>query len=217
MHPLRWPGSWHLKATPKLARIVALNDAAEVDLQDAVEALEDAAQADGLRDVGLSAPASSGQQQAPLALVESALAALPNDDEHWDQWIKIGLLTYAATGASEDGLNAWIEWSLKSSKFVSGACEERWQHFTTSPPTRGGAGTLFMLAKAAGWVRPWKDEPELGHHPRSAPKANDQDSVPPQFTDEALALRFSREHKDRLRYVAVWGRWLICDGNGVAI
>ena len=32
---------------------------------------------------------------------------------------------------------------------------------------------------------------------------------PPAFTDEALALRFADQHKDRLRYVAAWGRWLI--------
>ena len=35
---------------------------------------------------------------------------------------------------------------------------------------------------------------------------------PPEFTDEALALRFTALHKDRLRYVATWGRWLIWNG-----
>jgi putative DNA primase/helicase len=34
---------------------------------------------------------------------------------------------------------------------------------------------------------------------------------PPGFSDEALALRFTAQHKDRLRYVAAWGRWLIRD------
>jgi putative DNA primase/helicase len=36
---------------------------------------------------------------------------------------------------------------------------------------------------------------------------------PPEFTDEALALRFTELHKDWLRYVACWGRWLIWDGK----
>lgn len=36
---------------------------------------------------------------------------------------------------------------------------------------------------------------------------------PPKFTDEALALGFTELHKDRLRYVASWGRWLIWDGK----
>jgi putative DNA primase/helicase len=37
--------------------------------------------------------------------------------------------------------------------------------------------------------------------------------VPPQFSDEALALEFSRRYGDRLRYVAVWSKWLIWDGQ----
>ena len=36
---------------------------------------------------------------------------------------------------------------------------------------------------------------------------------PPEFTDEALALRFTELHKQSLRYVATWGRWLIWDGK----
>ena len=33
--------------------------------------------------------------------------------------------------------------------------------------------------------------------------------VPPECTDEALALRFTDLHKHRLQYVASWSRWLI--------
>jgi putative DNA primase/helicase len=36
---------------------------------------------------------------------------------------------------------------------------------------------------------------------------------PPAFTDEALALRFAEMYADRLRYVALWSRWLIWDGK----
>jgi putative DNA primase/helicase len=32
---------------------------------------------------------------------------------------------------------------------------------------------------------------------------------PPAYSDEALALRFTEQNKDRLRYVAKWGKWLI--------
>jgi putative DNA primase/helicase len=38
-------------------------------------------------------------------------------------------------------------------------------------------------------------------------------SIPPEFADEGLALRFSERYRDRLRYVAAWGRWLIWDGK----
>ena len=40
----------------------------------------------------------------------------------------------------------------------------------------------------------------------------DGDNRPPAFTDESLALRFTERHKDRLRYVAAWGKWFIWDG-----
>jgi putative DNA primase/helicase len=43
-------------------------------------------------------------------------------------------------------------------------------------------------------------------------KRREQDARPPEFSDEALALRFADLHADDLRYVAVWGKWLIWDG-----
>lgn len=41
----------------------------------------------------------------------------------------------------------------------------------------------------------------------------DDEPRPPEFTDEALALRFTARHANELRYVAAWGRWLIWDGQ----
>ena len=35
-----------------------------------------------------------------------------------------------------------------------------------------------------------------------------QDAIPPRYSDEALALRFSEIHSDALRYVARWGDWM---------
>jgi hypothetical protein len=39
VHPIRWPGSWHRKATPRLCTIVAANPDTEIALSDAVKAL----------------------------------------------------------------------------------------------------------------------------------------------------------------------------------
>jgi putative DNA primase/helicase len=36
---------------------------------------------------------------------------------------------------------------------------------------------------------------------------------PPEFSDDALALDFADRHKDDLRYVATWSRWLYFDGR----
>jgi putative DNA primase/helicase len=39
------------------------------------------------------------------------------------------------------------------------------------------------------------------------------ESLPPRFSEEALALRFSRQYADELRYVARWGRWMHWSGT----
>jgi len=44
------------------------------------------------------------------------------------------------------------------------------------------------------------------------PAVQFNDARPPEYTDESLALRFTERHKDRLRYVAAWGKWLIWTG-----
>lgn len=39
------------------------------------------------------------------------------------------------------------------------------------------------------------------------------DQLPPEFSEEALALRFAEKHGMTLRYVAAWGRWMLWDGK----
>jgi len=39
------------------------------------------------------------------------------------------------------------------------------------------------------------------------------DARPPEFSDEALALRFAEKHCDEARYVAALGKWLFWDGT----
>lgn len=48
VHPIRWPGSWHRKGTPKMARIVYLADR-EIELSEALERLQEAAEVAGLQ------------------------------------------------------------------------------------------------------------------------------------------------------------------------
>lgn len=43
--------------------------------------------------------------------------------------------------------------------------------------------------------------------------AGEGELCPPEYTDEALALRFADHHAAVLRYVAAWGRWFIWDGK----
>lgn len=43
----------------------------------------------------------------------------------------------------------------------------------------------------------------------ASPDLEVADARPPDFSDEALALRFSARHADDARYVAAWNRWLL--------
>jgi putative DNA primase/helicase len=52
----------------------------------------------------------------------------------------------------------------------------------------------------------------VGVEPEQQPE-NEIDEVAPAFSEEALALEFSRTHATTLRYVAKWGKWLIYDGT----
>jgi putative DNA primase/helicase len=53
---------------------------------------------------------------------------------------------------------------------------------------------------------------------RGADERNRGDScqpeiLPPEYSDDALALRFADRHEYDLRFVAKWGRWLRWDGT----
>ena len=159
VHPLRWPGSWNRKSTPRMARITQLNQAAEIDLGDALEKLGDAIEAAGLDKSDM--PRGSGNPQAPIHLIMSALEAIPNpgNDIHYDDWIRLGYATYNATGGTAEGFAAWDAWSEKSDKYNAGETAAAWKRIAaavkgTNAPIKIGAGTIFYLARQAGWKRP---------------------------------------------------------------
>ena len=142
-HPLRWPGSLHLKAQRRLAHISGGDYTRVVQLADILPVLADAA---GCYDVG--GAATMGKLMAPLAWVEAAIAKIPNDEVDWDRWNTIGMAIFGATSGTEAGETLFLEWSKRApTKFHNGATRARWAHFHRSPPQRIGAGTLFYLAR----------------------------------------------------------------------
>ena len=148
VHPIRWPGSWHRKSTPRLARIVAKTES-EIDLADAIEMLDAACSKAGLGEKTEAQAEGSGELQADPRDIAVAVAAVPNGDLPWDEWNRIGMAIWAATGGDERGFASFDAWSQKSSKYDAATTRERWQHFAKHPPNRIGAGTLFHLAKEA--------------------------------------------------------------------
>lgn len=81
--------------------------------------------------------------------VEEALKYIPNDDLHYDYWIRIGLAIKGAIG--EDGEDLWLNWSAKSSKDNPDYSIKQWQSFK---PKLIGAGTLYKYANDLGWIPP---------------------------------------------------------------
>lgn len=171
VHPLRWPGSWNQKDTrsPRLAKIIALNPDAEIDLSDAIEALTDAQEAAGMAVASLP---QSSEPTAPYDLVSSAVAFIPNagTQVHYDDWIKMGYAIHRATGGGVVGRELWDEWSAKSEKYEPTEQTAAWGRIdraisAADVPIRVGAGTLFFLATRAGWERPQPTPPETPTDP----------------------------------------------------
>ena len=85
--------------------------------------------------------------QRSIAAIVAALACIPNTVQDWDAWSRIGMAAWRASGGRGAGLDAWMAWSAKHPCHDVGACEERWQHWFASPPTRIGFGTLYYEAR----------------------------------------------------------------------
>jgi hypothetical protein len=96
---------------------------------------------------------------APIEVVASALSAIPNTERSWETWNKIGMAAFAATQGNEAGLEAWSAWSARHPAHEENACRRRWSHYSSSPPTAIGAGTLFHEAARHDWSDPRKEAP----------------------------------------------------------
>lgn len=84
----------------------------------------------------------------------SALAYIQNPDLHWDDWNRIGMALFAASGGEAWAGEAFHEFSKGSAKYDPRETEARWLSYSRSRPVRIGAGTLFKLAEDAGWAPP---------------------------------------------------------------
>jgi hypothetical protein len=89
----------------------------------------------------------SSEPQRGIEAIRAALDAIPNDKQNWDHWCYVGMAVWRSSGGSEEGFNAWLEWSAQHRCHDTQAATERWRHWFKSPPTRLGFGTLYHLAR----------------------------------------------------------------------
>jgi hypothetical protein len=96
---------------------------------------------------------ADGEPQADITQLTLAMALIPNADCSWEEWNRIGMALFAASGGSEEGLRLFDAWSQRSSKYNAAATLEKWQKFDRCPPREIGAGSIFYMADAAvpGW------------------------------------------------------------------
>jgi hypothetical protein len=78
-------------------------------------------------------------------------AAIPNQNESWDDWVSVGLAIFAASGGSQQGAIVFEDWSAKSSKYNPYTTADKWQEFHKYPPDSTGVGKLIKMAVDAGW------------------------------------------------------------------
>ena len=71
----------------------------------------------------------------------------------------------------------------------------------------------WIEARETEGLKPDQIRTELLRLCAAAPPYQDQFELAPAFSEEDLALRFSRLHMDELRFVAKWGQWYRYDGQ----
>lgn len=90
-------------------------------------------------------------QEGDYDAIASALDAIPNDDVHYDDWMRICLAIKGALGAS--GRDLWLSWSGRSQKDEPAYTARKWDHDTKTVSTIG-AGSIYEYARQYGWTPP---------------------------------------------------------------
>jgi hypothetical protein len=97
---------------------------------------------------------------ADLAEIEAALMEIPNNAAvNWQEWNRIGMAVFAATGGSGAGLAMFDRWSQKYPGYDADDTEAKWKALEKCPPTEISVGTIFYLADQASPT--WRSEYRL--------------------------------------------------------
>jgi len=186
---LRLPGFYHQKGTPFRVRIVEASGR-RYTAQEIIDAHPP---------VAVPAAPASGLNRNPPSLDElrDALGYIDPDDR--DDWRDVGMALKHEHGDAAREL--WDSWSMRSGKYDPDEQEKTWPSFKRTNGKLVTAGTIIHMAKQGGWTRP------------KAPASEDFEDVMSSGTShDGLALTFSARHEQDLRYVAVWGQWLLWEG-----
>ncbi len=146
---LRVPGFYHQKnpSRPHMVRMTSCTQTSPYTWDEITAVIKPLARKEVDRSAVL---AQQGRGiQAPLQL-RSALFAINPDCEYLD-WVRIGMALHNVTGGSGEGFALWDEWSATGSSYRDGETEYKWASFGNYKNTPVMLGTVFFLARAAGW------------------------------------------------------------------
>lgn len=86
-------------------------------------------------------------KQTNIEDIKRALSFIPNDEADWDYWNTIGMAAFDASHGSDEGLEVFVEWSRKASKFDEATTRARWPSYFGTPPDQVSYGTLVHEAR----------------------------------------------------------------------
>jgi len=180
VHPIRWPGSVHRKREPRLARIVALHPEVELDPSEAIELLQPVVPRgfNAGKRKGQKAPTSPRLEDGDLRALGEVIA---NPDRSWEDWNRLGLALFAASGGSDTGLEVFEQISKRSSKHDPDKTRRRWAHYHDHPPSRLTPGTLIYEARQA--------DPSFRLPSRYASRGTSHDAAGDATAEEGAAER----------------------------
>jgi len=133
----------------------------------------------------------------------------------WEEWNRVVMALYGATGGSAEGEALFDQWSSRSDIDDPGYNSRRWAEITACPPATLGAGTVFHMAAEGGWVNPiiaaahadpgkLLDRVEPEPPPRKVSPAVDESPE-----DDSLKVHLMRADRIEPRAVAwIWDGWL---------
>jgi hypothetical protein len=105
-------------------------------------------------------PADTAPSSASWSQIQDALSHISPDIDR-DEWIRIGAALHlhgTHTGELERAYTLWTQWSSTSDKFPGQkGIGVQWSSFNANKGTTVTLGTLFKLARDAGWVQPDPD------------------------------------------------------------
>jgi RecA-family ATPase len=83
--------------------------------------------------------------------VDAALTHVPPDG--YENWIRVGMAIHAGSGGSDEGFEAWHNWSLTGDSYDNAEdCRYHWASFGRYGGRGLHLGTLYAAAKEKGWM-----------------------------------------------------------------